>query len=98
MTSLLDLRLVRYMDIADIAEGMVSSMDLSGPVDIVDSALALCSAIVLRKGQENALVAAETADRFLNWLFHVWRPSQSNLVSRCSRLTCAQVISTTANT
>ncbi|KAI4115018.1 MAG: hypothetical protein LQ345_004305 [Seirophora villosa] len=74
MTSLLDLRLVRYMDIADIAEGMVSSMDLSGPVDIVDSALALCSAIVLRKGQENALVAAETADRFLNWLFHVWRP------------------------
>ncbi|KAL8974650.1 MAG: hypothetical protein Q9197_001111 [Variospora fuerteventurae] len=75
MTSLLDLGLVRYMDIADIADGMVSSMDLSGPVDIVDSALALCSEIVLRKGSENALVAAETADRFLNWLFHVWRPS-----------------------
>ncbi|KAL8930642.1 MAG: hypothetical protein Q9208_000513 [Pyrenodesmia sp. 3 TL-2023] len=74
MTGLLDMRLVRYVDVADIADGMVSSMDLNGPVSIEDSTLALCSAIALQKGQENASVAAETADRVLNWLFHVWRP------------------------
>lgn len=87
MTGLLELGLVRYTDVADIADGMVSSMDLSGPVDFVDSALSLCSTIAIQKGQENALVAAETADRFLNWLFHVWRPSQSRLLSITLRLT-----------
>ncbi|KAL8900186.1 MAG: hypothetical protein Q9207_005812 [Kuettlingeria erythrocarpa] len=74
MTGLLDMGLVCYTDIADIADGMVSSMDLNGPVNFQDSTLALCSAIALQKGQENASVAAETADRVLNWLFHLWRP------------------------
>ncbi|KAL8689365.1 MAG: hypothetical protein Q9218_004951 [Villophora microphyllina] len=75
MSILLHQGLVRYTDIADIADGMISSMDLNGPVNAVDSALELCSILALQRGQENSLLAAETADRFSNWLFHTWRPS-----------------------
>ncbi|KAL9584487.1 MAG: hypothetical protein Q9203_004640 [Teloschistes exilis] len=67
--------LVRYTDVADVADGMISSMDLNGPVNAVDSALKLCSILALQRGQDNSLLAAETADRFSNWLFHSWRPS-----------------------
>ncbi|KAL8703539.1 MAG: hypothetical protein Q9201_003296 [Fulgogasparrea decipioides] len=75
MAVLLDRELVRYADIADVADSMISSMHLSGPVHSVDSALALCLTLALQRGQENSLVAAETADRFLDWLLHNWRPS-----------------------
>ncbi|KAL8942977.1 MAG: hypothetical protein Q9216_001333 [Gyalolechia sp. 2 TL-2023] len=75
MAVLLESGCVSYMDIADLVDGMISSMDLSGPVVLADSALTLCSTIALQRGQENSLLAAETADRFLNWLFHTWRPS-----------------------
>ncbi|KAL8700463.1 MAG: hypothetical protein Q9224_000953, partial [Gallowayella concinna] len=75
MFVLLDLGLVRYMDIADIAEGMISSMELSGPVSPVDSALNLCTILALERGQDNSALTAETAERLLNWLFHSWRPS-----------------------
>ncbi|KAI4258557.1 MAG: hypothetical protein LQ352_001192 [Teloschistes flavicans] len=75
MSILLDQELVRYTDVADVADGMISSMDLNGPVNAVDSALKLCSILALQRGQDNSLLAAETADRFSNWLFHSWRPS-----------------------
>ena len=87
MTILLEVGCVHYEDIADIAEGMISSMDLSGPVALVDSALVLCSTIALNRGQENSLLAAETADRLLNWLFRTWRPSESVLHWLCLLLT-----------
>ncbi|KAI4173908.1 MAG: hypothetical protein LQ343_002676 [Gyalolechia ehrenbergii] len=93
MAVLLESGRVSYMDIADVADGMISSMDLSGPVILVDSALTLFSIIALQRGQENSLLAAETADRLLNWLFHTWRPSLSddrrhlvNIAQRCSAL------------
>ncbi|KAL9028833.1 MAG: hypothetical protein Q9196_002848 [Gyalolechia fulgens] len=93
MTVLLEFGRVSYVDVADIADGMISSMDLSGPVILVDSALTLCSTLALQRGQENSLLAAETADRFLNWLFHAWRPSLwddrrhlANIAQRCSAL------------
>lgn len=79
MTVLLESGRVSYMDVVDIADGMISSMDLSGPAILVDSALTLCSTIALQRGQENSLLAAETADRFLNWLFHTWRPSKLDI-------------------
>ncbi|KAL8785072.1 MAG: hypothetical protein Q9213_003577 [Squamulea squamosa] len=75
MFVLLDLGLVLYKDIADIADGMISSMELNGPVSAVDSALDLCSLLALQRGQDNSILAAETAERFLNWLFHSWKPS-----------------------
>ncbi|KAL8736025.1 MAG: hypothetical protein Q9166_000587 [cf. Caloplaca sp. 2 TL-2023] len=75
MYVLLDMGLVRYMDIADIADGMISSMELSGPVNPVDSALSLCSILALQRCQDNSVMAAETAERFLNWFFHSWRPN-----------------------
>lgn len=89
MSILLDQELVRYTDVADVADGMISSMDLNGPVNAVDSALKLCSILALQRGQDNSLLAAETADRFSNWLFHSWRPSKCD--DRCSmgRLICA---------
>lgn len=81
MTVVLDSGLVRYMDIADIADSMISSMNLSGPVNAVDSAFDLCSTIALQRGQENAVLAAETADSCLNWLFHGWRPSKTRVAN-----------------
>ncbi|KAL8813405.1 MAG: hypothetical protein Q9200_000303 [Gallowayella weberi] len=75
MSVLLDLGLVGYMDIGDMADGMISSMELSGPVSPVDSALHLCTILALQRGQDNSVLTAETAERLLNWLFHTWRPS-----------------------
>lgn len=93
MTVLLESRRVSYVDVADIADGMISSMDIGGPVLLVDSALTLCSTIALQRGQENSVLAAETADRFLNWLFRTWRPSNcddrrhvANIAQRCSAI------------
>ena len=76
MYVLLQKKLVRYMDIADIADGMVPSMELNGPVDAVESTLNLCSLLALERGQDNSMLAAETAERFLNWFFHIWKPSK----------------------
>ncbi|KAL8857536.1 MAG: hypothetical protein Q9178_005864 [Gyalolechia marmorata] len=75
MFVLLETGLVNYTDIADIADGMIPSMELSGPVNAVDSALSLCSLLALQRGQDNPVLAAETAERFLFWLFHSWKPS-----------------------
>ncbi|KAL8895737.1 MAG: hypothetical protein Q9192_003466 [Flavoplaca navasiana] len=68
-------KLIRHMDIADIVDGMVPSMELNGPVDAVESTLNLCSLLALERGQDNSVLAAETAERFLNWFFHNWKPS-----------------------
>ncbi|KAL9000304.1 MAG: hypothetical protein Q9169_001021 [Polycauliona sp. 2 TL-2023] len=68
-------RLIRYTDIADIVDGMIPSMELNGPADAVESTISLCSLLALERGQDNSVLAAETAERFLNWLFHSWRPS-----------------------
>ncbi|KAL8887231.1 MAG: hypothetical protein Q9215_005165 [Flavoplaca cf. flavocitrina] len=75
MYVILQKKLIRYMDIADIADGMVPSMELNGPVDAVESSLNLCSLLALERGQDNSVLAAETAERFLNWFFHNWKPS-----------------------
>ncbi|KAL8949939.1 MAG: hypothetical protein Q9222_003988 [Ikaeria aurantiellina] len=71
---LLDKGLIQYMDVADTADRILSSMELSGPVSTADSALQLCVHLAIQRCQENSLSAAETADRLLNWLFHSWRP------------------------
>lgn len=78
MYVLLQKGLIRYMDIADIADGMIPSMELNGPVDAVESTLNLCSLLAIERGQDNSVLAAETAERFLNWLFHSWKPSKIN--------------------
>ncbi|KAL8710033.1 MAG: hypothetical protein Q9220_005304 [cf. Caloplaca sp. 1 TL-2023] len=71
---LLDNGLVQYTDIADTADGVLSSIEINGPISAVDSALHLCVLLAVQRCQENSLLAAETADRLLNWLFHSWRP------------------------
>ena len=68
--------LIRYIDIADIADGMIPSMELNGPVDAVESTLNLCSLLALERAQDNSVLAAETAERFLNWLFYSWKPGK----------------------
>ena len=80
MFVLLETGLVKYTDIADIADGMIPSMELSGPVNAVDSALSLCSLLALQRGQDNPVLAAETAERFLFWLFHSWKPSKTRVL------------------
>ena len=81
MAVLFNVGLIEYSDVADVADRILSSMDLNGPSECVDSALALCSSLVLQKGLDNASVAAETSERVLNWLFHRWRPSKYDFMS-----------------
>ena len=92
MTVVLDWGLVRYVDIADIADSMISSMNLSGPVSAVDSALDLCSTIALQRGRENSSLAAETSESCLNWLFHGWKPSKIHFGDLLAALTMAGLV------
>ncbi|KAL9603048.1 MAG: hypothetical protein Q9219_001412 [cf. Caloplaca sp. 3 TL-2023] len=99
MTVLLEFGRVSYIDVVDIVDGMISSMDLSGPMILMDSALTLCSTIALQRGQDNSSLAAGTADCFLTWLFHTWKPSlyedRRHLVAvaqRCSALDIVKLL------
>lgn len=82
--------LIRYIDIADIADGMIPSMELNGPVDAVESTLNLCSLLALERAQDNSVLAAETAERFLNWLFYSWKPGKIELL--CYDVNSAQIL------
>ena len=70
----LDYGLVRYNDIADVADRMISSIDLNGPVDCVDSATTLLSILLILRSRENLGLVYETSEQVLRWLFHRWNP------------------------
>lgn len=73
---LLDRGLVRYAEVVDIVDGMISSMEISGPVDCIDSAIALNCSLLRDKSRENPSQTAETSEKIMSWLFRCWKPGK----------------------
>jgi len=66
--------LVEYAAIADVVDGIVTSVELSGPALLVDSSLSLWSLIVEYRQSENPSATHTTSERVLHWLFSRWSP------------------------
>ena len=82
MALLLNFRLVRYNEIADIVDNMIASIDLNGPAECVDSASTLWSVLVLLRGRENLGTVHETSEHILRWLCSGWSPCK---LSACNQ-------------
>ena len=70
----LDVGVVQYLDIADVADSMISSIDLNGPVDCVDSAINMWSLLLILRGRDNIGMVYETSEQVLRWLSNRWCP------------------------
>lgn len=77
MTVLLNFELVRYDEIADIVDNVLSSVELNGPADCVDSACSLWSILVLLRGRENLGSVFESSESILRWICNRWSPGKS---------------------
>lgn len=67
-------RLVEYAAIADVVDGIVTSVEHNGPALLVDSSLSLWALIVEYRQKENPGAAQTTSERVLQWLFSRWSP------------------------
>lgn len=76
MTRLLDCGLLHYSQISDLAEGMLSSVDVNGPVDAVDATIGFWVVIAAFRARDNLGSAYDTVERVLRWLFMRWSPSK----------------------
>lgn len=83
MASILDLALIQYADVADIADDMIKSVDLNGPAECTDSAATLWTILVVLKGRENLSSTSEASENVLRWLFHRWSPGMDS--KQCKR-------------
>lgn len=77
MAVLLNFELVRYDEIADIVDNVLSSAELNGPSDCVDSACSLWSMLVLLRGRENLGSVFESSESILRWICNRWSPGKS---------------------
>ncbi|KAI9879869.1 MAG: Serine/threonine-protein kinase tel1 [Pleopsidium flavum] len=68
--------LVEYGAIADVVDGIVTSVELNGPALLVDSSLSLWSLIVEYRQRENPSATHITSERILHWLFSRWNPAK----------------------
>ena len=76
MARLLNYGLLQYSQVKDLAEGMLSSIDLNGPVDAVDATIGLWAIIAAHRATDNLGSAYDTVERVLRWLFMRWSPSK----------------------
>lgn len=82
MACLLNVDLVHYGGVVDVVDNMITSVDLNGPADCVDSACTLWSILMVSRGRDNPGSASETSEHILRWLFNRWKPSKRPLKSR----------------
>ncbi len=76
MAALLNFGLVQYNEIADVVDNVLSSVELNGPADCVDSASTLWSVLVLLRGRENLGTVFQSSECILRWLCHRWSPGK----------------------
>ncbi|MCJ1468855.1 Serine/threonine-protein kinase tel1 [Pseudocyphellaria aurata] len=76
MAVVLNFELIRYNEVSDVVDNMVSSVDLNGPAECVDSASTLWSIIVLLRGREHVGSVSETSKHIIRWLCNRWSPSK----------------------
>ena len=90
MTCFLESGLVQFADVTDLVEGMMRSVDLNGPAECDESAVALWTTLLVRRGRENLSSAHEISESVLRWLFNRWSPGtsppQAVLLSRLTGL------------
>lgn len=67
-------RLVEYTAIADLVDGIITSVEHNGPALLVDSSLSLWALIVEYRQKENPGATQATSERVLHWLFSRWSP------------------------
>lgn len=66
--------LIDYAAIADVLDGIVTSVELNGPAILVDSSLSFWSLILECRQRENPSSTHATCERILHWLFARWTP------------------------
>ena len=74
MTCLLVYGLTRYSDVVDIVDGMLRSVDLSGPAECDESAATLWTQLLIRRSIENFASTPDASENVLHWLFSRWSP------------------------
>ena len=73
----LDIGIVEYINIAEVVNRMISSVDLDGPADCVDSATTMWSFLLTLRGRDNLGRVFETSEQILRWLFNRWNPCEA---------------------
>ena len=68
--------LIKYPDISDLIDSILSSVDLNGPVDCVDSALELWSVLLVLISKEKTCSVYDTSERVIRWFFNRWKPGK----------------------
>lgn len=79
MASLLKNGLLKYPQVKDQAEGILSSVDSNGLVEAVDATLDFWATAATLRAADNLGSAQDTVERVLRWLFVRWSPSKSTL-------------------
>lgn len=74
MAVVLNFELVRYNEISDVVDNVLSSVDLNGPAECVDSSSTLWSVLVLLRGREHVGTVSETSEHVIRWLCNRWSP------------------------
>ena len=76
MARLLDHGLVDYSEVKDLAEAMLSSVDVNGPVDAVDTTIGFWAVVATFRAKDHLGSAYDGIERVLRWLFMRWSPSK----------------------
>jgi len=76
MSAILDARLVQYISVADTIEGIVSSIELTGPATLCDSTISFWTCVLHTIAAENPSAATMSTERILHWLCNRWTPSE----------------------
>ena len=74
MATILDQRLIDFVDVADLVEAMLSSVDLNGPAIFTDSSVALWCILINLRARVNPSLVHDTSERILRWMFVRWNP------------------------
>ena len=69
--------LIKYTDVGDFVDSMLSSVDLNGPVDCMDSALGLWSVLLVSISKERTGSVYDRSEKVVRWLFNRWKPGNS---------------------
>ena len=91
LSVLLETGVVKYADISDLVDNMISSFDFSGPSICVDSSNRFLSLIAPLRCKHDLGTTSEILERILRWLFLRWSPSKHICIWR-NDVICLTVI------
>lgn len=79
MTVILDASLIEFVDVTEIVDTMLSSVDLNGPALFTDSAVIMWTVVASLKAKYSPATTDHTSERIVRWLFIRWRPCGQTL-------------------